>query len=282
MSIVGPGGVGGVLAAVAKNSGADVEVVARPRTADIINERGLRLRSAEFGDIRVPMAARLSPTPGSSVIIATKSYALAAVAESIAQSLPKEIIALCNGISHVDQIHALPADRVTCGSIKIVSERTGPGEYVHHSSFTIIDVEEAAADWDAVSSLGRAGIAVNPAGSEMEVLWRKLRFLAPMALLTASTGLPLGKALVGSEALNAEVAQIATASGLPTKPVEILASLKKVAPDSTSSLARDVVAGNPTELDALGRELVRKAETLGIDTPAIAGAVAAIEERIAS
>lgn len=282
LSIVGPGGVGGVLAAVAKERGVEVEVVARARTAEIINEHGLNLKSSLFGDISVPMSAKLAPTPGSSVIIAVKSYTLPAVADSIAESAPAEIIALCNGLSHVDQVHSLGADRVTCGSIRIVSERSGPGKYRHYSSFADISVEESAADWEAVRLLAQAGITTRVGGSEMEVLWRKLRSLAPMALLTASKRQPLGEALIGSEPLIAEIAAIATASGLASDPEEVLAGLKSIEPESSSSLARDVEAGNPTELDALGYDLLRRAERLGIATPALITAIERIEEYIAS
>lgn len=282
LSIVGPGGVGGVLATVAKSTGIDVEVVATARTADVINERGLTLASAQFGHIEVPMTSRLAPTPGASVIIATKSYALPAISGPIADSRPAEIISLFNGVSHVEAIHALPAQRVTCGSISLVSERTAPGQYLHHSSFTAIEVEESAGHMEAVRLLRQAGIRVDAQRTETAVLWRKLRFLAPMALLTASTGQPLGAALVGSERLNSEVAEIATASGLPTEPEEIWTSLSAVAPDSSSSLARDVEAGNPTELDALGYDLVRRANGFGIDTPALEEAIRMIEKRIAA
>lgn len=280
LSIVGPGGVGGTIAAVAHKSGIDVEVVATPSTASVITARGLSLRSAQFGNLRVPMSARLAPTPGSSVILATKAYTLPSIADSVRASAPREIISLFNGLSHVDTVHALPAERVTCGSIRIVAERISPGEIVHHSPFAAIDVEERAAGWDAVSMLRAAGIALTAAGSETDVLWRKLRFLAPMALLTAAAGKPLGEALAGSEQLVAEVAAIATASGQRTEPEEIMSSLRRAGEDSLSSLARDVEAGRPTELDALGYDLLRRADELGIAVPAIAEAIAAIEKRI--
>lgn len=282
MSIIGPGGVGGVLAAVAARSGIDTEVVATPRTVDIINRRGIRLTSRQFGEIAVPMTARLRPTPGSVIIIATKSYTLPEITPGIAESQPAEVLALCNGLSHVDQVHEMPADRVTCGSISIVSERVAPGELHHHSEFTAIETEARAADWEAVSLLRQAGIRVVCRGDEWEVLWRKLRFLAPMALLTASTGQTLGPALAGAEPLIGEVAAIATASGLPTAPAEISAALSTVAPDSTSSLARDVGAGKSTELDALGHDLIRRGRRLGIGTPALERAVEAVERRMAS
>ncbi|AZN30807.1 2-dehydropantoate 2-reductase [Flaviflexus salsibiostraticola] len=282
LSIIGPGGVGGVLAVIAKNSGIDVEVVARPETAALINERGLELTSVHHGDSLVSVPARTEPSPGSSIILATKSYSLPEITDSVARSRPAEILALFNGVAHVDRVHELPAPRITCGSIKIVAERIAPGRLIHHSAFTIVDVEEAAADWQVTAMLRRSGVQVEVGGGEMEVLWRKLRFLAPMALLTASTGRPLGPALDGGDALIAEVAAIASASGLATAPEQIRANLAKVAPDSSSSLARDVEAGNRTELDALGHDLIRRARAAGIPVPALEAAVNRIEARMMS
>lgn len=281
-SIIGPGGVGGVLAVLAKKSGLDVEVVATPATAAVINERGLELSSAQFGNAVVRVDARTEPSSGSSIIIATKSYSLPDIEDSVARSRPKEVLTLFNGLAHVERVHELPAPRVTCGSIRIVAERVAPGKILHHSTFTVVEVEDAAADWEVTGMLTQSGIEVQLGGGEMDVLWRKLRFLAPMALLTASTGLPLGPACQGGDALIAEVAAIASASGLVTQPEQIKASLAKVAPDSSSSLARDVESGSRTELDALGYDLIRRGQAAGIPVPALEAAVNRIEARVAS
>ncbi|MGO1621176.1 ketopantoate reductase family protein [Flaviflexus sp.] len=281
LSVYGPGGVGGVLAAVVRHAGIDVEIVATERTAATINEVGLNLESAQYGSIQVDVPARTEPTPGSAIIVATKAYSLPEIAQNIEESAPSEIVSLCNGVSHAERIHDLGASRATCGAIRIVSERTSPGVFLHHSKFTMIDVEEAARGWEIPETLERAGLTVRVGGTEAEVLWNKLRFLAPMALLTASTGKLLGPAMVQSEPLIEEVAQIATASGLETAPDDIYNFLNKIDPDSDSSLGRDVTAGNPTEIDALGHDLVRTAERAGIDTPALAAAIQAIESRLA-
>ncbi|MDC6695269.1 ketopantoate reductase family protein, partial [Leclercia adecarboxylata] len=86
-----------MLAGVVGQAGFDVEVVARPSTASVINEGGVRLRSKQFGDIDVKVPARTEPTPGSLVVIAAKSYTIPGISDSIAASRPQEIVALCSG-----------------------------------------------------------------------------------------------------------------------------------------------------------------------------------------
>lgn len=282
LSIVGPGGVGGVLAAVAQRAGEDVEVVATPQTARVLNERGLHLKSRQFGEFHTDIVARTEPSSNSLVIVAVKSYSIPDITDDIRDSKPKEVLALCNGLAHAESIHALGAPTTTSGSIRIVSERVEPGRYLHHSKFTIIGIEEAARDWEISAILNRIGISTNIGGTERQVLWNKLRFLAPMALLTASKATTLGPARQGSEELLAEIAAIATAEGMETTANDIAENLARIDGDSDSSLGRDVTAGNRTELDSLGTDLIRIARTHGIATPALEDAVAAIERRLRS
>lgn len=282
LSIVGPGGVGGVLAAVAQRAGEDVEVVATPQTARVLNERGLHLKSRQFGEFHTDIVARTEPSANSLIIVAVKSYSIPEIADVVRDSKPKEVLALCNGLAHAEAIHALGAPRATSGSIRIVSERIESGRYLHHSQFTIIGMAEAARDWGITAILDRIGIATNIGGTERQVLWNKLRFLAPMALLTASKATTLGPAREGSEDLLAEIAAIATAEGVETTPGDIADNLARIDGNFDSSLGRDVTAGNRTELDALGTDLIRIARTHGIATPALEEAVATIERRLRS
>lgn len=59
VAVLGPGGVGGLLAALLARAGVDVVVLAGGRTVRQIAERGLRLESKRFGDFQV----RLRSTP---------------------------------------------------------------------------------------------------------------------------------------------------------------------------------------------------------------------------
>ena len=49
IAVLGPGGVGGLMAGVLARAGTDVIVVAQQSTAQTIAERGLQVRSVMFG-----------------------------------------------------------------------------------------------------------------------------------------------------------------------------------------------------------------------------------------
>ena len=53
IAVLGPGGVGGFVAAALSHSGADVVVIAREPTAELIADRGIAVRSAALGDFSV-------------------------------------------------------------------------------------------------------------------------------------------------------------------------------------------------------------------------------------
>ena len=50
VAILGPGGVGGLLAGVLERSGNEVTVVATESTAELIARQGIRISSVTFGD----------------------------------------------------------------------------------------------------------------------------------------------------------------------------------------------------------------------------------------
>ncbi len=50
IAVLGPGGVGGLIAGLLERAGTPVVVVARESTAEVISERGLRVDSVSFGE----------------------------------------------------------------------------------------------------------------------------------------------------------------------------------------------------------------------------------------
>ena len=77
VAVLGPGGVGGLLAGVLDRAGTEVIVIARESTAQTIAERGLRVRSVMFGEFqaRVRACARLREQ-ADVLIVATKAAGL--------------------------------------------------------------------------------------------------------------------------------------------------------------------------------------------------------------
>lgn len=283
ISIIGPGGVGGIVAGALFQADVPVEIVARPSTARVIAERGLVVNSAQFGEFTAQIPVVTEPSPGSAIIIATKAYSLPEIAEEVRAADPVEVIALCNGVAHIDQVAAM-APTAACASIRIFAERTEPGVIVQHTPQSLIVIPRVAWDGPVARALIAAGFDVVQGGTEEQVLWEKLSMLCPLALLTAGTGSTIGQALDAepefAENLVAEVAALAARSGAEVSAESVMSLLRSLDPDSTSSLARDVAAGQRTELAALGTQVAELAERAGLKHEYISRAADRVAARV--
>ncbi|HZK06391.1 MAG TPA: 2-dehydropantoate 2-reductase N-terminal domain-containing protein [Actinomycetaceae bacterium] len=289
ISLIGPGAVGGLLAALIARSGQKVTVVARPATAARIAERGIRVESEQFGSFSANPSVQSIPVMNAPALITVKQYGLANILPDLAWAKPHEVLSLLNGLVHAPLIHAsfgTATPRTANGSIGVLVVRRPDGVIAHESGFITVNVPASAADWRLVAVLREAGVDVNAKGTEDEVLWHKLRFLAPMALLTAWTDEPLGKALAHdpdtTNALIEEVAAVATAEGVPTNAAKLRDSLYDTRPDAKSSLALDVRRGGPAELNALGEDIIYRAGLHHIAVPTFERLVATIGARVSS
>jgi 2-dehydropantoate 2-reductase len=282
IAIVGAGAVGGLLAALLHRAEQDVLLVGRPGSIAAVREAGLRLTSGQFGEWTSDVPASTELPPGADVVLAVKDAGLPAVLPLLAGAGPRQALSLLNGVTHADQVRAaLPDVPVTGAAVTVEVLRPQPGAVEHRSPFLRLAVPDPVVQWPMVQALSAAGVEVQAGGAEREVLWRKFRFLAPMALLTSYWQEPLGSALDHDAQLTsdvvAEVAQVATLEGLTTTADELRAMLGSMPPSMRSSLQHDLAAGSAGELDALGGTLLRLARQHGVGTPALSRVHAALE-----
>jgi 2-dehydropantoate 2-reductase len=283
IAVLGPGGVGGYVAGALARAGDDVIVIAREETAGRIARDGLRVDSVRLGSFTVrPRVATELEEEADVLVIATKAPALDDAINRIRHQ-PTAVVPLLNGTEHLSRLKAIfPGTLV--GTIRIGAERTAPGRIVHTSPFAHIEL--AGANADRIAHRFRlAEIPTRVLDSETQVLWSKLARLCPLALSTAAADGPIGVVMthphrrVLLEGAIDETAAAANAEGAeidPRRPFEELAQLD---PSQTSSLHRDVQAGNESELDAIGGAVQRAARKHGIPTPSIDTLVTQIEAR---
>ena len=288
IAVLGPGGVGGLLAAVLAREGQHVSVIARAATAAHLNDAGLSLRSEALGDtdVRVVAAERLDH-PVDIVLVTVKATQLE---ESLA-SLPAEVVGravvvpFLNGLDHVERLKALyPAAQVATGTIRVEAERVAPGQVVHRSPFAIVELAPDTADPVVVQrvadALTNAGLSVTVRAEARQALWDKLAVLAPLALFTTRAAAPWGAVRDTSwsevESMVREIGTVAAAEGVDVDPGAVLAFLAGVPDGMRSSMQKDAAAGNPVELDAIGGSVLRAGAAAGVATPVTAGVVAAL------
>jgi 2-dehydropantoate 2-reductase len=116
-----------------------------------------------------------------------------------------------------------------------------------------------------------AGLDVDIRDDELSMLWGKLIFLCPLALLTTRYAITAGEARTAHrdelvELIN-EVAHVGQAVGAKLSPVAALEFFDSVPPTMQSSMQHDAAAGKDIEIDAIGGAVLRAGDRTGISTP---------------
>jgi 2-dehydropantoate 2-reductase len=285
VAVLGPGGVGGLLAALLSRAGHRVICLSGEQTAEALRTDGIQVRSALFGDFSARVEADTElREPVDACLVTVKGTALdAALARVPARALSDALLVpFLNGVEHPAALRArYRPDRVAPAVIRVESTRVAPGVIAHGSPFAEIDLTGTDVPRPRLDALAEAFAAAGPATRVLEdetaALWAKMSFLAPFALLTTRYGLPLGDIRTRHRdeltALVEETAAISHACGGPADPAQALARYDAFPPSTKSSMQRDAEAGRPLELDAIGGALLRAAERHGVPAPVAARVV---------
>ncbi|MFF7879986.1 ketopantoate reductase family protein [Streptomyces sp. NPDC020794] len=290
VAVLGPGGVGGLLAALVARAGHRVICLAGDETARALRTDGIRVRSGRFGDFTAAVEADTElREPVDACLISVKHTALDAALERVRPEVLGDglLVPFLNGVEHPAALRArYGAARVAPAVIRVESTRTAPGVIEHGSPFAEIDLtgeNVPRGRLDALAGvLAAAGPTVRVLDDEAATLWAKMSFLAPFALLTTRYGVPLGEVRTRHReeltSLVAETAAVSRACGAPADPAVALARYDAFPPDTKSSMQRDAEAGRPLELDAIGGALLRAADRHGVAVPVARGLVRELEE----
>jgi 2-dehydropantoate 2-reductase len=291
VAVLGPGGVGGLLAALLARRGDQVTCLAPPATAAHLAASGLELRSAAFGDARVAVeAASRLEHPVDALLVTVKAAQLEAAVEAVpAEALGDGLVVpFLNGIDHVAWLRGrYPPDQVVAGTIRVESTRVAPGVIEHASPFAVVELAAGKAPRGRVEELGarlaETGLEVTVRDDEATTLWSKLAVLAPIALVTTAAEAPFGEARARrweeAVAVAHEIVAAARADGVELDEAAIVGVLDRIPDGMRSSMQKDAAAGRPIELDAIGGTILRAADRAGTDAPVTARLVADLRER---
>ena len=290
IAVLGPGGVGGLLAGALHRAGEQVIVIAPPSTAAVINENGLRVSSVTLGDfIARPPAADSLRAPPEALIVATKAAGLAPALERI-ECEPALVLPLLNGLDHLAVLRErFEPSTVTAGTIRVEADRPEPGVVVHTSPFLRIDMAGAPRLEPAMLALAetltQAGVPARVLDSEPQVMWSKLVRLNALACTTSAYDKLLGE-IRSTPSLRAdlvgaieEACAVAQAEGADIPPERAVRELEDAHATLGSSMQRDIAAGRPPELDAIPGSVLRAGARHGLSCPTIERLVLVIAER---
>lgn len=287
IAVIGPGAIGGIVAAWLIAAGHEVIVCARTpfATLTVSHPEGTLVSTPRV--LVDPAEADIADI----VIVATKAYDAAATAPWLAALVGVEtsVAIFQNGVEHVARFSGLvdPA-RLIPAVVDIPAERTAPGVIVQRRAGTIILPEGVAAKTFA-ALFDDSPIAASLTDDFQTVAWRKLA-LNVAGIVSAITLRPASVArdpngAAAMRALVAECIAVGRAEGadLPdTLADAVIANTRAADPGSINSLHADRLAGRPMEIDARNGVVVRLGAKHGIATPANALAIALLSAATAT
>ena len=281
------GGVGGYFGGKLAEAGVDTVFVARGATLAALRSRGLRVDSINGNFVVDDAPATDDPSsvgPVDAVIFATKAWQVPEAAEKARPLIGENTIAvpLENGMEAPDHLaRAFGREHVLGGLCGIVSYIVAPG-HIRHAAidpfvmFGELDNSRTARVERLREAFMGAGIKADIPEDIHRSMWSKFLFIAPMSAIGALARVPIGvwrsipeTREMAIRALR-EMVAVATARGVNLGDDAVERALERydgMAPDSTSSLQRDIMEAKPSELDAQAGAIVRLGREAGVPTP---------------
>ncbi len=286
IAIIGAGGVGGYFGGRLAQAGNKVTFVARGEHGEAIKNKGLQIVSPK-GDYLVNQASVVSLTSELDapdlVLLGVKAWQVKDIAVQLKQVISDQtvVIPLQNGVMAVNELlEALPRGNVMGGLCNIFSKIKEPGVIEHMSSephiiFGELDNNLSERTTQIHEVLNQAGIKNKPSEYVQGDSWKKFMLicLGGLGALTRANYGVLCKTPELRELMCKMLEEMYSVSQkegiqLPESIIEkTLERTDNFAPSANSSMARDIWAGRPSELDYQNGSVVHLAQKHGIEVP---------------
>ena len=256
-AILGAGAVGGLVGAALASLGEDVTVVVRPER--LAQYPAILTLERPSGVITAPAKGVTTLTEPVDVLwIATKTYQLQTALDSVKSSptlrrSPAERSGSYRGAAGAVRSGSRGARDHRGGSGE---DRSGPICSSARPSCASISLPVQNRCCEAlVGRLAGLGFTCQFVSNEQTLLWSKLCFLAPFALVTSASGMNQGESRreipSGGPQLASAIAEacaVAEAIGAEVDAPTVQAILDGMAPDLRSSMAKDLAAAAPARV----------------------------------
>lgn len=276
IAIVGPGAIGGTIAAWLSKSPLVGEVILCSRSS----LDHLVVQTPDGSVIEASPRVVTDPaeitTPVDWVLVATKAYDVAGAARWLGplMGLQTRLAVLQNGVDHVERFAPyVPVDRILPVIVDLPAERTAPGRIWHRRTGTLVaPAGQMGADF--VALFAQTVIDASTTAAFVTAAWTKLSLNctgAVNALTEAAGGVVHADGIDAvMRAMVAECVAVGRAVGADLSddlPDEIVARIKASPLDAVNSLLGDRLAGRPMEWDARNGVIARLGRAHGIATP---------------
>src|SRR5881628_1118272 len=285
-AVLGAGAIGGLVGTAVASLGEGVTVLVRPERlpgypANLSVERPSGAITA------LAKVAATLPNPVDVLWIATKTYQLRTALQAV-QSLPRYVVPLLNGVDHVEVLRAhFGRGRVLPATIAVEAERIAPGRFVQRSPFVNLNLPASGERvlGAIVARLRDLEFTCRFIQNEQTLLWSKLCFLGPFALVTSASGMNKGEIYADAQwkrklmSAMAEACAVAKASGAEVDAAQVQAIFDGLPSGIRSSMQKDLASRRQLELDAIGGPIVRGGERYGVDVSTAAALIAVIRAK---
>lgn len=287
-AILGAGAIGGLLGAALASIGEEVIVIVRPeKAASYPPVLTLERPSATLTGPAKAVASLREPVDV--LWIATKTYQLYDALQSV-KSDPKIVVPLLNGVDHIAVLRwRFGHDRVVPGTIAVEAERTEDGHFVHRTAIRLgLAASGEPILKDTVERLRGLGFDCRFVENEQTLLWSKLCFLAPFALVTSASGKNNGEIMADPEwkaklrSAIGEACAVARAEGAEVDAEKLNPIFDGAPPAMRASMAKDLAAGRRLELDAIAGPILRGGARHKIAVPVTQDLVSQVRSLVGS
>jgi len=272
-AILGAGAIGGLVGTALASLGEDVTLIVRPEKLPAYLQTLTLERPSGTLTAKAKIADKLTK-PADVLWIATKTYQLDAALATI-EATPRMIVPLLNGVDHIAVLRArFGSDRIVPATIAVEAEQLALGRFVQRSPVLLnIAASGEPVLGGVVQRLSEIGFTCKFVADELRLLWSKLCFLEPFALVTSASGKNLGEINADPvwkaklESAIAEACDVAKASGADVDRAKQQAAFATLPPTMRSSMAKHLAAGLRLELDGIAGPILRGGERYGIAIP---------------
>ncbi|MBR5088728.1 MAG: 2-dehydropantoate 2-reductase [Ruminiclostridium sp.] len=299
--IVGAGGTGGPVGAYLARAGKDVTFIARGDNLNALRSRGLKVirPNDEFtlDHVKASELKSYNETPDV-IFVCVKSYSLDALIPELQRIADKNtiIIPILNvfGTGGMMQKH-FPDTLVTDGCIYVAAQIKEPGCIQMNGDilrviFGVRDRSEYRDELKEIEAdLNESGITGILSDNIVRDALLKFSYVSPQGACGLYYGVPAGKIQKPGEirecfaGLVHEIETLALAmdihfeEDIVNRNLDILDTL---VPSATTSLQRDIAAGNLSEIDGLIYEVLRLADKYNVEAPIYRKIAAALKDKL--
>jgi len=287
-AIFAAGGVGGYFGGRLAQDGHDVTFIARGAHLAAIREAGLKVDSIDGDFVIKPAKATDDPASVGAVdvvLVAVKAWQMEAAIEGMKLLVGTNtvIIPVLNGIEAPEQLSAAFGSACVLGGLcRISSFVAEPGHIKHvgmNPSITFGELDNEKSE--RVLALQKLFNEIPEITAEVPedihvAMWKKFIFICAMSGVGGVTRQPVGvyreipESRVMLEATLKEAAAVGRKRGVPLAKnlaAVILNRIDNLPDDMLASMQKDIMEGNPSELEAQNGALVRMGHKLGVRVP---------------